>query len=55
VQVGQPLIVQPIIPKEDGGYQTKPYPEVIVDEVFMPYIEDRVNVNEDSWKSERVF
>lgn len=55
MQVGQPLIVQPIIPKEGGGYQTKSDPEVIVNEIFMPYFEDRMNVREDSWKSERVF
>jgi hypothetical protein len=27
-----------------GGYQTKSDPDVIVDEVFMPYFEDRMNV-----------
>lgn len=55
VQVGQPLIQQAIIPKEGGGYQTKYDPELIVDEVFMPYFEDRMNVREESWKPVRVF
>jgi len=45
MQVGQPLIVQPIIPKEGGGYQTKSDPEVVVDEIFMPYFADRMNVH----------
>jgi hypothetical protein len=55
VQVGQPLIEQAIIPKEGGVYETKPDPELIVDEVFMSYFEDRMNVREESWKPVRVF
>jgi len=56
VQVGQPLVVQPIIPKEGGGYQTKSDPDAIVDTVFMPYFEDRMKIGKDTeWKAERVF
>jgi hypothetical protein len=47
--------VQSIIPKEGGGYETKSDPELIVEEAFMPYFEDRMHMREDLWKSERVF
>jgi hypothetical protein len=53
VQVGQPVIKQAIIPKEGGGYETEYDPELIVDEIFMPYFEDRMNVREESWKPVR--
>jgi hypothetical protein len=56
VQVGQPLIEDPIIPKPEGGYATKSDPDVIVDKIFMPYFEDRMDVSHQSeWKDERVF
>jgi hypothetical protein len=55
VQVGQPLIVEAIIPDEKGGYQTKSDPDVIVENVFMPYFEDRMRVGQlTEWKPERV-
>jgi hypothetical protein len=50
----QPLVEQAITPGGQG-YQTKPHPELIVDEVFMPYFEDRMNVREESWKPVQVF
>ena len=55
MQVGQPLIGQAIIPKEGGGYENNADPELIVDEIFMPYFEDRMNVREESWKPVRLF
>ena len=54
VQVGQPLIEEPIIPKESGGYQTKSDPDVIVEKLFVPYFEDRMHVGRVEWKSERI-
>lgn len=49
-------MVQPIIPKEGGGYQTKSDPDAIVDTIFMPYFEDRMKIRKDTeWKAERVF
>ena len=56
VQVGMPLIVEPIIPKPGGGYATKSVPDKIVEEIFMPFFNDRLNVHEGHpWISERVF
>ena len=56
VQVGQPLIEQAIIPDGKGGYQTKSDPDVIVDKVFMPYFEERMQVGQlKEWKLEREF
>ena len=55
MQVGQPLIGQAIIPNEGGGYENNADPELIVDEIFMPYFEDRMNVQEESWKPVRLF
>jgi hypothetical protein len=56
VQVGQPLIEEAIIPDGKGGYRTKSDPDIIVEKIFMPYFEDRLNVRElAEWKLERVY
>lgn len=41
ILVGQPLVVQPIIPNQEGGWINKSDPEVIVKEVFQPFFEAR--------------
>lgn len=60
ILVGQPLVVQPIIPKEGGGWLTKSDPEVIVKEIFQPFLEAREAIGEDGkgineWVRDRVW
>jgi hypothetical protein len=60
ILVGQPLIVQPIIPKDGGGYATKSDPEVVVREIFKPFLEARENIGKDKegmeqWITDRVW
>ena len=54
--VGQALIDEPIIPKGDGTFLTKSVPNVVIDETFMPFMDDRMQVTDkQKWTSERVF
>ncbi|KAF4553724.1 Short chain dehydrogenase-like protein 60 [Elsinoe fawcettii] len=53
ILVGMPLIVDPIAPKEGGGWQTKSDPDVIVKEIFVPFLEGRKGGKE--WQVERVW
>ncbi|OBT71222.1 hypothetical protein VF21_09890 [Pseudogymnoascus sp. 05NY08] len=60
ILVGQPLVVQPIIPNKEGGWLTKSDPEVIVKEVFQPFLEAReaMGVNGEGikgWIRDRVW
>ncbi|KFY27867.1 hypothetical protein V493_03257 [Pseudogymnoascus sp. VKM F-4281 (FW-2241)] len=60
ILVGQPLVVQPIIPTQEGGWLTKSDPDVIVKEVFQPFFEAReaIQVNGDEivgWIRDRVW
>ncbi|KFZ09195.1 hypothetical protein V501_05686 [Pseudogymnoascus sp. VKM F-4519 (FW-2642)] len=60
ILVGQPLVVHPIIPKEGGGWLTKSDPEVIVREIFQPFLEAREAVGENDdgireWIRDRVW
>lgn len=55
VKVGIPIINGRIIPKEDGGYATKWVPDVIVEEIFMPFFEQRKADGAGAWTRERVF
>ncbi|OBT94118.1 hypothetical protein VE01_07046 [Pseudogymnoascus verrucosus] len=60
ILVGQPLVVQPIIPNQEGGWLTKLDPEVIVKEVFLPFLEAResIGVNVEGikgWIRDRVW
>lgn len=52
ILVGQPLVVQPIIPGQEGGWLTKSDPEVIVREVFQPFFEAReaIGANGEGFK-----
>lgn len=38
------MVVQPIIPNQEGGWLTKSDPEVIVKEVFLPFLEARESI-----------
>ncbi|OBT65297.1 hypothetical protein VE03_04604 [Pseudogymnoascus sp. 23342-1-I1] len=60
ILVGQPLVVQPIIPNQEGGWLTKSEPEVIVKEVFQPFFEAREAIGVDGegikgWIRDRVW
>ncbi|KAF2225627.1 hypothetical protein BDZ85DRAFT_68943 [Elsinoe ampelina] len=53
ILVGMPLVVEAIMPKEGGGWQTKSEPEVIVREIFRPFLEGRQGG--EGWVVERVW
>ncbi|KFY39699.1 hypothetical protein V494_03876 [Pseudogymnoascus sp. VKM F-4513 (FW-928)] len=60
ILVGQPLVVQPIIPSQEGGWLTKSDPEVIVKEIFRPFLERREAIGVDGngiheWIRDRVW
>lgn len=60
ILVGQPLVVQPIIPNQEGGWLTKSDPEVIVKEIFQPFLEAREAIGPDGegikgWIRDRVW
>ncbi|GAM91182.1 hypothetical protein ANO11243_092290 [Dothideomycetidae sp. 11243] len=54
IRVGMPLIVEPIIPAEGGGYVTKSDPDVIVEKIFRPFFEARERDLKE-WTVERLF
>lgn len=54
IQVGMPLIVEPIIPKEGGGYVTKSDPDVIVKQIFKPFFDAREKREYKDWVTERI-
>ena len=55
IQVGMPLVVEPIIPKPDGTYVTKSNPDACVEKTFMPFFEQRLKVGKEPWTKEHVF
>ena len=52
--MGIPIVVEPIIPRDGGGYTNTSDPEVIVDKVFMPFFNWHGRDGEN-WVRDRVW
>lgn len=60
ILVGAPLVVEPIIPQEGGGWATRSDPEIIIDKVFKPFFKEREKIKKGNtgfkdWASERIW
>ena len=52
IHVGVPIIVEPIIPKDGGGYATRSDPSTIVDKIFIPFFSWE---GEEQWVRDRIW